>query len=184
MREISLGKRVIHADYDFFVKMSEATGALNEYRKSMGMGPYNFRQWLSTKYVKDMIYTIENEKNEASFKVKDSVYCNPAIFINMIISSCPDYKLTENEWIYDYLTCVYSFDGYTYKDADTLAIGTLWKLTSKNARFIEEVKTLEDLMEGVENKDAVYSLFFDMSGTFYYNWEVCIKVAKKMLGES
>ena len=42
---------------------------------------------------------------------------------------------------------------------------------------------MDDIMYSVPDgdKDAVYSLFFDLLGTFYYNWEFALRYAKKLL---
>jgi hypothetical protein len=42
---------------------------------------------------------------------------------------------------------------------------------------------MDDIMYSVPDgdKDAVYSLFFDLLSTFYYNWEFALRYAKKLL---
>jgi hypothetical protein len=134
---------------------------------------------------------VDNEGGKDAFKVefdndsgKIEQYCHFGVFVNMILSASPVSGVLDNEdWFNDYVCDVYSIDGHVYEHAKILAIGGLWRYTTKNARFSDDIRMMDDIMYSVPDgdKDAVYSLFFDLLGTFYYNWEFALRYAKKLL---
>lgn len=189
-KEIVLFDRSIRVTSDWYVCVSDAQCAINESRNRVGLKRYNFSQWLKTLYVSDMVCSI-NESGKDAFKVefdndsdKIEQYCHFGVFVNMILSASPVSGVLDNEdWFNDYVCDVYSIDYHVYEHAKILAVGGLWRYTTKNARFSDDIRMMDDIMYFVPDgyKNAVYSLFFDLLGTFYYNWEFALRYAKKLL---
>lgn len=190
-KEIVLFDNRIRVSSDWYVCVSDVQCAINESRNRTGLKRYNFSQWLKTLYVSDMVCSI-NESGKDAFKVefdndsgKIEQYCHFGVFVNMILSASPvsGNAIFGEEWFNDYLCDNYAIDGHVYEHARILAIGGLWRYTTKNARFSDDVRTMESVMDSVPDgdKDAVYSLFFDLLGTFYYNWEIALRFSIRLL---
>lgn len=189
-KEIVLFDSRIRVSSDWYVCVSDVQSTINSARMGIGLNRYNFSQWLKTIYVNDMISSIK-ESGKDAFKVefdnessKIEQYCHFGVFVNMILSASPVSGVLDNEdWFNDYVCDVYSIDGHVYEHAKILAIGGLWRYTTKNARFSDDVRTMESVMDSVPDgdKDAVYSLFFDLLGTFYYNWEIALRFSIRLL---
>lgn len=190
-KEIVLFDNRIRVSSDWYVCVSDVQSTINSARMGSGLNRYNFSQWLKTIYVNDMISSIK-ESGKDAFKVefdnessKIEQYCHPSVFVNMVLSSSPvsSNAIFGEDWFNDYLCDNYAIDGHVYEHARILAIGGLWRYTTKNARFSDDVRTMESVMDSVPDgdKDAVYSLFFDLLGTFYYNWEIALRFSIRLL---
>ena len=111
--------------------------------------------------------------------MRGSVYYQSSQLVKQIFQA----GAKKEDWFNDYVCDVYSIDYHVYEHAKILAVGGLWRYTTKNARFSDDIRMMDDIMYFVPDgyKNAVYSLFFDLLGTFYYNWEFALRYAKKLL---